>query len=88
MPLTRKILNPDREAARDLRRKMTMNVMNNSQQHKMTRINELPVTDDMASLIKGSSVNTDGLKAIRLLCAQQLSEIVEKDVRDEFIDFY
>ena len=42
----------------------------------------------MFSIVAGSTVTEDELKALRILCAEQFKEIVERNIRDEFIGFY
>lgn len=51
-------------------------------------INDLPVTEDMVMIVSGSKVNKKEVKALRLILAEQIGEIVKQEVREEFIDFY
>ena len=51
-------------------------------------INDLPITEDMVTLMSGSKVKKKEMKALRLILAEQIGEIVKKEVREDFIDFY
>lgn len=42
----------------------------------------------MQALFGGTGINEENIRAFRRLCIEQFGPLVEKEVRDEFIDFY
>lgn len=42
----------------------------------------------MKALFSGSSINEANVRAFRVLLLEQLRPLVEKEVRDEYVDFY
>ena len=47
----------------------------------------VPISDEMMS-VAGSNTDEEGVRAIRMLSVMQAREIIEKNLRNEFTDFY
>ena len=48
----------------------------------------MEITEQMKALFGGSNINEANVRAFRVLILEQLRPLVEKEVRDEYVDFY
>ena len=87
IPVKRRIINPTREEAKELRKQMTSRIMSDNKK-KFEQVNKMPVTDDMMTLVGGSSISEDQIKALRVLMVEQFGDSVSQDLKDNFVDFY
>lgn len=54
----------------------------------LEELSNQPITQEMFSIVAGSEIKEDGLKALRMLSAEQIKDIVQRYAREEFIAFY
>ena len=43
----------------------------------MELVNEMPITEDMLIMIGGTSISEEQIKALRLLCVEQFSDVIK-----------
>lgn len=85
--ITRRIINPNKLGAIELRKQVTTQIMGELAQ-KLRDIDEMPITEHMQALMGGSSIKDDTMRAMRLVCVDQFAPVVEKALREEFHEFY
>ena len=59
---------------------MTQELMNTFS-NKLKEIDEMPLTDQMKTLVAGSSIREESVRAFRLLCAEQFQPVMEAALR-------